>query len=64
MPHYYWTRESWGEAYPPDDVDEIIDEANYWIDQYIETHPDADDDEIAAYSESLWIAYCIDNLAR
>ena len=58
MPTYYWTVESWGNAYPPEDVDEIIDWANYWIDQYAATHPDADEEEIAAYSERLWDRYC------
>ena len=55
---YYWTIESWGSAYPPEDVGEVIDWANYWIDQYAESHPDADEAELAAYSEALWDRYC------
>lgn len=52
---FYWTIESWGDAFPPENADSIIDRANELIAAYSETH---DDDETANYSEQLWDRYC------
>lgn len=52
---YYWSLESWGSDYAPENADEIINRANELIDAYAETH---DEEETAAYSERLWDAYC------
>ena len=59
MKNYYWTIESWGDTYPPENADEIISDANEKIDAYIEAHPDADEDEISSYSDSLWELFCM-----
>ncbi len=58
MKTYYWSLESWGDAYPPENADDIIEKANAAIDRYIDENPDADDDMISAYSEKLWESYC------
>lgn len=58
MKNYYWNIESWGEAYPPENADEIIDAANEKIDAFIAANPDADDSEIFEYSGRLWEDYC------
>lgn len=58
MKNYYWSLESWGADYPPENADEIIDAANEKIDAFIAENPDADEDMIAAYSEKLWEEYC------
>ena len=55
MYNYYWSMDSWGDAYPPENADEIIDLANEMIDAYAEDH---DEDETANYSERLWEHYC------
>ena len=52
---YHWTYESWGDAYAPENADEIIDQANELIDLYAGTH---DEDETSNYSETLWDTYC------
>lgn len=41
----YWTTESWGDAYPPENADEIIAAANEMIDA-------------GADSEALWARFC------
>jgi len=51
----YWTLESWGGTYPPENADEIIERANDLIAAYAETH---DEEETANYSERLWDRYC------
>ena len=58
MKNYYWSLESWGDAYPPKNADEIIEIANAAIDRFIYDNPDADDDTIAAFSEKMWEDYC------
>lgn len=58
MKSYYWTMESWGDAYPPENASEIIDAANEKIDAFIEANPDADEEQIDDYSEKLWDKYC------
>lgn len=55
---YHWSLESWGDAYPPENAEEIIERANAEIDAYIELHPDADGAEIAEFSHSLWEEFC------
>lgn len=52
---YFWSIESWGDAYPPENADEIIDHANELIEAYAESH---DDEETENFSESLWERYC------
>ena len=52
---YFWSIESWGDAYPPENADEIIDRANELIEAFAESH---DEEETANYSESLWERYC------
>lgn len=55
---HHWTLDGWGDEYPPENAEEIIRNANAEIDAYTALHPDADDDEIAAFSDSIWDAYC------
>ena len=55
MSKIYWSMESWGSDYPPENADEIIDRANELIEAFAAEH---DEDETAAYSESLWERYC------
>lgn len=59
MKNYYWNLESWGDAYPPENAEEIVSSANEMIDAFIDANPDADDDMICAYSEKLWNGYCV-----
>lgn len=53
---YYWTLESWGGDYPPENADDLIIAANELISAYAEHH---DENEVADYSERLWDHYCI-----
>lgn len=53
--NYYWTLESWGDAYPPENADEIIERANDLIEAYAENH---DEEEVSEYSNGLWERYC------
>lgn len=53
MKTYYWTPESWGEDTPPENADELIEQANDLIDEYAETRC-VDPDILSAYSEGLW----------
>lgn len=55
MKNYYWSMESWGYDYPPENADDIISAANEQIDMYAEEH---DDDEIRNFSAMLWERYC------
>lgn len=55
MHNYYWTTDSWGDAYPPENADEIVSAANDMIDAYALRHTDED---VACYSDSLWEIYC------
>lgn len=58
---YYWTLESWGSDYPPENAEEIINAANDLLDEYAKTL-DADapgyDDAMQSYSDMLWEDYC------
>ena len=56
MKKFYWSMESWGSDYPPENAEEIIDSANELIAAYAETH---DEEETDAYSERLWERYCM-----
>lgn len=58
MENAYWTLESWGEAYPPKNANEIIDAANEMIDKFMADNPDADELKIADYRDKLWDYYC------
>ena len=51
----YWTLESWGADYPPENAEEIIRAANAMIDAYAENH---DEYETEYFSERLWDRYC------
>lgn len=51
----YWTIESWGADYPPENAEEIISRANALIDAYSADHDDA---ETENYSARLWDSYC------
>ena len=55
MSKTYWSMESWGSDYPPENADEIISKANELIEAFAAEH---DEDETAAYSEMLWERYC------
>lgn len=56
MEKCYWTLEAWGDAYPPENADEIIAAANELIASYAESH---DDEATERYSEQLWEHYCM-----
>jgi len=61
MENAYWTLESWGVDYPPENANEIIDAANEMIDKFMADNPDADELELANYSDTLWDYYCTNN---
>ena len=56
MKNYYWSMESWGSDYPPENADEIISKANEMIEAFASDHGD---DETAEYSEKLWERFCM-----
>ena len=56
MKNYFWTIESWGSDYPPENANEVINMANELIEAYAAEH---DEDETANYSESLWERFCV-----
>ena len=56
MKNYFWSLDSWGADYPPENADEVINMANAKIEAYATDH---DEDETKNYSESLWEAYCM-----
>ena len=59
MKNYFWNIYSFGDAYiSTEDAEKIARRANVKILDYIEKHPNADDDEIAAFSDKLWNMYC------
>ena len=51
----YWTIESFGSSELPENVEEIIEQANELIEAYEEWH---DEDETQLYSENLWETFC------
>jgi len=53
--NYHWSLESWGDAYPPENADEIINDVNDRLDAYAEQNGDED---AAYFSERLWEFYC------
>lgn len=55
MSKIYWSVESWGSDYPPENADEIIDKANQMIEAFSADHVE---DETAAFSEWLWEQFC------
>lgn len=55
MENYYWNAESWGDAYPPENAEEIIDEAN---DMIAAVEAVDGEDAAEAFSERLWDLYC------
>lgn len=58
MTNHYWTGDSWGSAYPPENWQDLVDAANELIDAYAAENPDASDDELWEYSQKLWETYC------
>ena len=62
MKNYYWNEESWGSnnGEPlPDNIDDIIDEANVILDAYAQSNGyNEESEEIQAYSDFLWEYYC------
>ena len=52
----YWSMDSWGPDYPPEDAVEIVATANAMIERYRETHSD---EETRNYSAALWDRYCM-----
>lgn len=55
MEKYYWTLESWGSDYPPENAQEIIEWANNRIDDYRERKGESF--AVCCYSEILWDWY-------
>ena len=55
---YYWTLDSWGSEYPPENADEIIAAANEKILDFAKNGNWKDEYEIEAFSEKLWETYC------
>ena len=60
---YYWTLDNWGDAFPPENAEEICNEANSLLDAYVEqSNIDLDnwDDEcdLHEYCAGLWETYC------
>ena len=55
---YYWTLDSWGSEYPPENADEIIAAANEKILDFAKVGNWNDECEIEAFSEKLWETYC------
>lgn len=53
----YWTLESWGSEYPPENAEEIIAAANDKILDFVKAGKWKDEYEIEAYSEKLWEEY-------
>ena len=59
MNNYFWNIYSFGDAnISAEDAEKTARRANMKILDYIEKHPGADNDEIAAFSENLWNMYC------
>ena len=59
MKSYFWTIESWGAEYPPENAGEIIDKANELIEAYAAENDNPEDDDIVRnYSDKLWERYC------
>lgn len=56
--YYFWTLESWGADYPPENADEIIEAANEKIAEYVKTREWKNDYEIERFCENLWDRYC------
>lgn len=52
----FWTYESFGSDFLPEDADEVIDHANELIEAYAAEHDDLD--MVKNYSEKLWDEYC------
>lgn len=63
MQRFYWSAETWGAAYPPENWREVCDAANAKIDEYIEEYgldpyENLDREQICYFSEVLaenWI---------
>ena len=52
----YWSEDSWGSDYPPDNWEEIVSRANEMIkNKYLQTR---DEEETRDYSSRLWDGYC------
>ena len=66
MDRYYWTGEKWGKMseYPPENWEELDDQANELLDAFVEAHGITEDnfydheDELDAYADQLWEIFC------
>lgn len=59
MKTYFWDVYSFRDDYiSSEEAEKISHRANMEIIDYIEKHPGADNDEIAAFSDKLWEMYC------
>ena len=58
MKSYYWSLESWGNAYPPENADEIIEWANSILSARAAENDAYDDEGLDYISESLWNIWC------
>lgn len=50
----YWSTDSWGDAYPPENADDICSAANRLIDDYESHNPE----DLQQYSNDLWEHFC------
>lgn len=57
---FFWTLESWGSEYPPENADEIIEKANEKLTEYARQHywDVCREDDLHDYSDRLWERYC------
>lgn len=56
--NYLWTIDSWGSEYPPENADEIINEANDLIVQFAKKRKWNYEYEIERYADQLWERFC------
>ena len=54
MANYYWTMESWSDAYPPENASEIIEWANGVLAARAAENPAYDEEGLDFISETLW----------
>ena len=55
---YFWTLDSWGSDYPPENADEIIGAANEKITEFVKEYSWKNLWEIEQFRENLWENYC------
>lgn len=57
-----WNENSFGSGPIPQNFDEICDVANEMISKFQSENPNATDDDIQNYSDSLWTTYCMTDM--